>query len=132
MTTTFTKAKSNLSIMNALVVTCAMVLSARALAADYSVEARCSGARTVKVINWNAGGTAIYVSDHGRQLYAGWATKSVSDAYGVEIVTYTAGDVLRGGASLRIRTRDDRIQANEGSAHLTYDFDNNLLACSVF
>ncbi len=98
----------------------------------YTVKARCSGQYDVKVLNWADGGDALYVYADGHLVMSAWATKTVDFDGRVETVSYKAGDIFEGGASLRIRASDNRIPATAGSAHLTYDSSNPLLRCSVY
>ena len=78
---------------------------------------------------WTMGASGTVVAD--------WADKDyIEDSATVSRVSYSTGSIFNGGAQLRIRTRDERIPENEGSAHLTMRlngrFVNKLLSCSIY
>lgn len=140
MTTTKTKT-SQMSLRSTLALVAlgsSLLLAQGALADTLSASrsrllARCSGALDVKVIDWAGQGPAIYVYESGHLVTAQWVDKSVSDDGRVEMTSYkTDASVFDGGVSLRIRSRDDRIPATEGTAWLTTDGQNPRLACSVY
>ncbi len=125
-------------IWSPLTLLLALILAPTASAASpklklFSVEASCTGALDVLVINWQGRGLALYVLDGEEVLLSKWATSSVlENSERITRVEYRAGEVREGGASLRIRTRDARLPATEGTAHLTYDGQNRLLQCDTY
>jgi len=113
-------------------------LAATAAHADHeTLIAKCSeGSLTAYVVGYD-GWPALYVYSNGRQVAADWADEQLlEDSETVTLVGYSTGSIFNGGANLRLRVRDDRIPANEGSAHLTMRINgrltNKLLACSVY
>lgn len=102
-------------------------------ASRHRTVARCSGDFDVKVIDWASYGLALYIYEDGHLVTSQRVKKSSSDDGRVEMTYFkTRSSVLDGGASLRIRSRDNRIPATAGTAWLTFDRQNARLDCAVY
>jgi len=110
-----------------------MAIATPAQASHYTIKAKCSGDYTVYVVDWHGEGLALYVYSARKLLHAKRADERlIENGPRITRVGYSTGSVLDGGADLRIRIRDERIPANEGSAHLSFGREHSLLECSQY
>jgi hypothetical protein len=98
----------------------------------YTVEVKCSGAYDAYVVDWPDAGLALYIYEGDDLVHAAWAEKRVIETGSIERVGYKTGSILEGGADLRIRTKDERIPANEGYANLSFNHTSPLLKCTKY